>query len=83
MNIKTEDEVKEVLHDEEVIHMQEHRKILNAENVTEAKQMLLTHQVGIVRFILLTRNGIKVMNLCIRLRLFVKHLFYSSLFTSS
>lgn len=68
-SIKTEDEVKEVLHDEE------HRKILNAENVTEAKQMLLVYQVGIVRFILLTRNGIKVMNLCIRL--FVKHLWKS------
>ncbi|XP_056619733.1 nesprin-1-like [Triplophysa dalaica] len=38
---KTEEEV---LYEEEGIHTQQHRKILMAENVTEAKQMLLIHQ---------------------------------------
>lgn len=33
--------------EKEVLH-EEHRTILNAENVTEAKQMLLIYQVGIV-----------------------------------
>lgn len=59
---KTEEEV---LYEEEGIHTQQHRNILMAENVTEAKQMLLIHQVGTARFILLTCNLIKVMNLCI------------------
>lgn len=51
-NIKTGKEVKE---EEEVIQTQEHRRILNAENITEAKQLLLIHQVGTVELILLTR----------------------------
>lgn len=49
-NIKTGKEVKE----EEVIQTEEHRRILNAENITQAKQLLLIHQVGTVEFILLT-----------------------------
>ncbi len=49
-NIKTGEEVMEEVNDE-VFQTQEHRRILNAENVTEAKQLLLIHQV---EFILLT-----------------------------
>ncbi len=41
----------EEVNDEELFQTQEHRRILNAENVTEAKQLLLIHQV---EFILLT-----------------------------
>lgn len=57
---KTGDEVKE---EEEVIQTQGHRRILNAENITEAKQLLLIHQVGTVEFIFVdTYNAIDVMN---------------------
>ncbi|RXN24277.1 nesprin-1-like protein [Labeo rohita] len=42
-NIKPGEDVN----DEEVIQTQEHRRILNAENVTEAKQLLLIHQVTV------------------------------------
>lgn len=57
---KTGDEVKE---EEEVIQTQGHRRILNAENITEAKQLLLIHQVGTVEFIFVdTNNAIDVMN---------------------
>lgn len=61
-NIKIGEEVKEEVNDEEVIQTQEHRRILNAENVTEAKQLLLIHQV---EFILSTHNAIDMMNLLI------------------
>ncbi len=50
-NIKTGEEVMEEVNDEELFQTREHRRILNAENVTEAKQLLLNHQV---EFILLT-----------------------------
>lgn len=50
-NIKTGEEMKEEVNDEEVFQTREHRRILDAENVTEAKQLLLIHQV---EFILMT-----------------------------
>lgn len=50
-NIKTGEEMKEEVNDEEVFQTWEHRRILDAENVTEAKQLLLIHQV---EFILMT-----------------------------
>ncbi|XP_073672409.1 nesprin-1-like [Paramisgurnus dabryanus] len=40
VHIKAEEEVKE----EEIIQTEEHRRILNAENAKEAKQMLIIHQ---------------------------------------
>ncbi len=46
-NIKTGEEVMEEVNDE-VFQTQEHRRILNAENVTEAKQLLLIHQVELI-----------------------------------
>jgi len=59
-NIKTREEVKE---EEDVIQTQGHRRILNAENITEAKQLLLIHLVGTVEFIFVdTYNAIDMMN---------------------
>ncbi len=47
-NIKTGEEVMEEVNDEELFQTREHRRILNAENVTEAKQLLLIHQVELI-----------------------------------
>lgn len=50
-SVKAEEELKEEVHDEKLIQTQEHRQILNAESATEAKQLLLIHQVETAQLI--------------------------------